>query len=91
MNSVLIISYDLANPGQNYESLIQRIKAYGQWARLGGSAYLILTSQTPQQVRDHLVQVLDANDKIWIGVAPRPSAWKGLPNEVANWILANQK
>jgi hypothetical protein len=91
MSQVLMISYDLVNPGQNYEKLIQRIKAYGTWARLGGSAYLISTAQTPTQVRDSLGQVLDTNDKLWVGVAPRPSAWKGLPNDVANWILTNQK
>jgi len=91
MSRVLMISYDLVNPGQNYESLIQKIKAYSKWARLGGSAYLILTDKSPKEVRDSLAQVLDANDKIWVGVAPAPSAWKGLPPAVSNWIIANQK
>jgi hypothetical protein len=90
MNHVIMISYDLVNPGRNYELLIQRIKAYGTWARLGGSAYLILTAHSPEQVRDYLVQVLDQNDAIWVGMAPAPSAWRGLPNDVANWILTNQ-
>jgi hypothetical protein len=91
MDRVLIVSYDLVNPGRNYEALIQRIKSYGQWARLGGSAYLILTANTPAQARDYLVQALDQNDKLWVGMAPAPSAWRGLPDDVANWILTNQK
>lgn len=90
-NSVLIVSYDLVNPGQNYEKLIQKIKSHTSWARLGGSAYLILTSNTPVQVRDFLAPSLDANDKLYVGVAPAPAAWQGLPNDVANWILKNQK
>jgi hypothetical protein len=90
MSSVLLISYDLINPGQNYEQLMKLIKNYGSWARLGGSAYLISTEQTPVQVRDSLKSVLDENDKLFVGVSPRPSAWVGLPDDVSNWIHANQ-
>ena len=86
----LIITYDLVSPGQNYERLLQRIKAYGSWARLGGSAYLILTSSTVTQVRDALATVLDANDKLFVGTCPVPSAWHGLPQDVSKWILENQ-
>jgi hypothetical protein len=91
MNRVLLISYDLVNPGQNYEPLIQLIKAYGDWARLGGSAYLIYTAATPVQVRDHLRQVLDPNDKIYVGVSPAPSAWSGMPQDVTKWIHEKQR
>jgi hypothetical protein len=91
MDNVLIISYDLSNPGQNYERLLKIIKSYPRWARLGGSAYLILTNQSPVQVRDKLTTALDNNDKIYVGPSPRPSAWSGMPEDVANWILKNQK
>ena len=91
MSRILVIYFDLAIPGRNSENLIQRIKAYESWARLGNSAYLILTAKTATEVRDNLGQVLEADDRIFVGVAPRPSAWKGLPPVVANWIIANQK
>lgn len=90
MNRVLIVSYDLVNPGQNYEQLLQRIKAYSDWARLGGSAYLIWTSSDPQDVRDYLMVPLDNNDKLYVGVAPAPSAWTGMPDDVSNWIHSHQ-
>lgn len=90
MNRVLIVSYDLRNPGRNYENLLQRIKQYS-WASLGGSAYLIRSDSAPTQLRDYFAQVLDANDKIYVGVAPAPSAWQGLPDDVSNWIQANQR
>ncbi len=91
MKRVLIVSYDLVDPGQNYERLIKLIKAYPSWARLGGSAYLILTDIPPKAVRDNLAQALDKNDKIFVGVAPAPSAWRGLPEDVSKWLQANQK
>jgi hypothetical protein len=90
MARTLIVSYDLSKPGQNYEPLIQRIKKYESWARLGGSAYLIYTATEPKAVRDTLWALLDANDKLFVGTAPPPSAWQGLPQDVANWILKYQ-
>lgn len=91
MKNTFIISYDLASPGTNREALIKRIKAYGQWARLGDSAYLISIPPTdPVTVRENLTKVLGPSDKLYVGVAPAPSAWVGLPEEVSKWILANQ-
>ena len=90
MSDVLIISYDLMAPGKNYEPLIQKIKAYGAWAKLSSSAYLVMTSDDPTRVRDTLVSVLDANDKIYVGKVVAPAAWRGLPDEVSKWIIANQ-
>ena len=90
-NNIYIISYDLKNPGQNYEKLLKRIKAYPLWARLGGSAYLIGTPATASDIRNYLIQVLDYNDQLFVGSAPAPSAWHGLPEDVSNWIRTNQK
>ncbi|MBI3853119.1 MAG: SinR family protein [Verrucomicrobia bacterium] len=91
MKKVLIISYDLTKPGQSYEPLIQRIKGLGDWARLGGSAYLVFTQYTPVQVRDHLWAVIDKSDKIFVGTCPPPAAWEGMPKDVSDWILARMK
>ena len=91
MRQVLIVSYDLAMPGQNYERLLKRIKEYKEWARLGGSAYLVYTDNGPVQVRDYLSPALDQNDQLYVGVAPAPAAWIGMPEDVSQWIQARQK
>lgn len=91
MRRVLIVTYDLVHPGKNYEALLKKIKGYPSWARLGGSSYLVHTEKDPVNVRNELALVLDANDKLYVGVAPAPSAWRGLPPTVSNWIHANQK
>ena len=57
MSNTFIISYDLHNPGQNYESLLKKIKSYSGWARLGGSAYVIISSNTAVEIRDNLLEV----------------------------------
>jgi len=91
MNQVLIIWYDLAKPEQNLNRLVKKIKLCGKWARLGSSAYLILTDVAPKSVRDNLSATLLDGDRVFVGVAARPSAWRGLPEDVAKWIVANQQ
>ena len=82
-----IISYDLSKPGRNYDSLIQRIKSYGSWARLGGSAYIIQSIDSAVDVRNYLTEVLDGNDSLFVGAISAPAAWSGLGEEVSNWII----
>lgn len=91
MRHCYIITYDLVNPGRNYEGLLQRIKAYHGWARLGGSSYLIMTDQTAIQIRDNLLEILDSTDKLYVGLMGDTAAWFGLGDEVSNWIRNNQK
>ena len=90
MKSVFLITYDLINPGKNYEPLLRKIKSYESWARLGGFSYLIYTDSTAVQVRDNLKEALEVNDKLFVGIAPAPSAWIGLSEEVSNWIHKHQ-
>lgn len=86
-----IVTYDLVNPGRNYELLLKKIKEYGKWARLGGSSYLIVAEASAAQIRDNLKTSLDANDKLYVGLMGNAAAWIGLGDEVGNWIHANQK
>jgi len=90
MSRVLIVTYDLMDRGKNYEALLALIKSHSSWCRLGGSSYLILTDDAPPAVRDRLKAALDANDKLYVGAAPAPSAWIGMDDAVTKWIHANQ-
>lgn len=90
MNRVYIIIFELLRPARTSERIVRSIKSHGNWARLGGSAFLISTHLDPVQIREHLRQALDANDKLYVGAAPSPAAWIGLPDDVSRWIQANQ-
>ena len=50
-----IISYDLRKPGRNYEEVLRVIKSYSAWARLGSSAYLVITTKKPDIIRDEFM------------------------------------
>lgn len=87
---VFIVTYELADPGKNYQRLLKEIKTYPAWARLSQSSYLIATDATVAQVRNNLKTVLVSSDKLFVGTCPVPSAWHGLPDNVRKWILENQ-
>jgi hypothetical protein len=91
MSNVLIIVYELSTPAANSGRLLNLIKGFGSWARVSDGAYLVATSTTPLQVREQLNAVLVQADKLYVGPSPPPSAWRGQPDEVSQWILANQK
>ena len=90
MKRVIIITYDLMSPGQNYTRLTNRIRTYSEWAKVGYSCYLVYTTWTPNQVRDDLLNYIDSNDKLYVGLSPAPSAWYGLDSVVSQWILDRQ-
>lgn len=86
---IYIVSYDLRPPTQRYEELVARIKSYSRWAYICESTYLIRTDETAAQVRDALGRYIDGNDKLFVGNIAASAAWKGLPNEVSDWIKNN--
>ena len=83
---VFIVTYDLSKPGQNYERLLVLIKSEDNWARLGGSSFLLTSYSTAVELRDKFKVVLDSNDKLYVGIAESPAAWIGYSNEVSEWI-----
>jgi len=85
MNTYLV-SYDLINPGQNYHKVIALLKTYTGWAKPLESTWLIKSPATAAQVRDHIMTVLDRNDKLLVITATAPAAWSNLDPQVTKWI-----
>ena len=83
---IYIVSYDLIEPGQKYEELIELIKQDGKWARLGGSAYLVVSDATAVELRERYKEALNGNDKLYVGRVSTPAAWYGMPESVSKWI-----
>lgn len=64
--AVYLITYDLNNPGQNYEDVIEAIKdsSTGAWCTYWKSSYLIKSNLTVNQVSDKITPHLDKNDRL---------------------------
>ena len=84
--AVHMISYDLRQPGRNYDALYEAIKSYGAWAHVNESVWCIKTDKTCAQVRDHLAKHIDKNDKLIVAKLAGEAAWIGLEDKVSTWL-----
>lgn len=78
MMSCYIISYDLRKPGRNYNSLYEAIKSYGTWAHILESLWAIVTTKSAVEIRDHLLQHMDANDGLFVVKSGTEAAWRNV-------------
>ena len=82
--AVYCISYDLKS--DNYEALIESIKAYGSWWHQSGSTWFIETTQGSKQILDNLNSYINSGDKIII-IQVQKNWWAaGHTDEEYEWI-----
>ena len=72
-----IISYDLRNQ-KDYQSLYEVIKSYGTWAHISESIWAVSTSSSAKQIRDHLSNVMDGDDRLFVVKSGVEAAWKNV-------------
>ena len=70
-----IVEYDLRQPGRDYDALDNAIKGYGTWAHVTESTWFIKTDETCVQVRDKLMELMDNNDRLFVGELSGTAAW----------------
>ena len=83
----MLINYDLNVPGQKYDNLIERIKAYPGWANLMKSTWMVSGSTiTPQSVYDDLRPIIDDGDHLFVVdiTGQRRQGWLG--QKIWDWI-----
>lgn len=82
--AVLLITYDLNRPGQDYADVHTIIKSYA-YVKLSESSYAIETSATPSVIFQRLKPYLDSNDTLYVITLTRPWDGRG-PKEVNDWL-----
>ena len=85
-----IISYDLCQPGRNYEQLYQALRSFPNWGKMTESTWAIVSSKTCVEIRDFLCRYIDSNDRLVVISSGRSAAWTRL---LANneWLMENLK
>ncbi len=71
-----IISYDLLAPGKNYEELYSALKTYTKWAKINQSVWAVVTQKSAVEIRTHLTQYMDANDRLFVIKSGVEAAWR---------------
>lgn len=85
--SMLLVGYDLNKPAQNYERLIEKLRAFGTYWHHLDSTWLVQTSLTPKQLRDELRPLIDQNDELLvIEVTDEAAAWAGFNDKGTAWL-----
>ena len=79
------VNYDLKRPGQNYEELFEALKSYGTHWHPQGSLWIIASSKSAAEIRDHLRQYIDANDSLLVSRMGE-SAWYGMGENGSAWL-----
>ena len=89
MKRVLLITYDLNKPGQDYKSLFEAIKALGAWWHHLDSTWIVVSSKTPAQAWTSLAPTLDQSDHCLI-IDITGDTYNGwLPKQAWDWMRSN--
>lgn len=86
--STYIISYQTSNIGAQLIALENAIRAYESWGRINSNTWAVLTDSTAVQIRDNLLQYLNANDRLMVVRSGTEAAWR---NSMASsdWLKTN--
>lgn len=89
--AAILIGYDLNRKGQDYATLIAKIKELsGTWWHCLDSTWIIKCDLTAVQVRDTLTQFIDANDELLVvDITGDHAAWRGFDDSCSNWLKKN--
>ena len=84
------ITYDLGNPGRNYEGVIAKIKELANgYCNATESHWFINSNSKAAVIRDAIAGQMDAGDKLMVNeVGDGWGTW-GLPNNVNEWLHNN--
>lgn len=85
-----IVSYDLCQPGRNYEELYVALKNFYNWGKLTESTWAVVSQLTAVEIRDLLMRYIDSNDRLIVVKGGQSAAWnKMLANN--QWLIDNLK
>lgn len=77
-----LVSYDLRQPGRNYQPLYERLKAWKAVSVLE-SVWVIRWDSSAVRIRDDLQKHIDTNDGLLVAALTGESAWSRLKGNSA--------
>jgi hypothetical protein len=90
MANNLFVSYDLHQPGQNYDTVIAEIKKLGGWAKVHYSLWYVKSELSASDASARVWAVMDRNDRlIVIDTTNNTASWYNLSDEVGQFIKDN--
>lgn len=85
-----IISYDLCQPGRDYNALYNVLKSFHNWGKLTESTWAVISNSTAVEIRDLLLRYIDSNDRLIVIKGGRSAAWNKMLAK-NQWLVENLK
>lgn len=71
----LLISYDLYNPGQNYQTMERNIHELGDAIKVHQSFWYVKSVYSAENALNYLKLAIDQNDKVYVVDATNNDSW----------------
>lgn len=89
---VLVITYDLHNPGRDYDDVIAVIKKRSNsWAHPQGSVWFVDTQLSPSEWRDALTAAGDPNDEYFVCRLRQSWAARNMDDDAVAWLKSTSR
>lgn len=90
MSRNLFVSYDLHEPGKNYEVVASEIKKLGAWAKVHYSFWYVNSTLTAEEAAKRVWAVMDSNDSLLVvNATDNHCYWYNLNNQVSDFIKSH--
>lgn len=81
--AILLVTYDLNRPGQNYPEVHNYLKQYNHCKGLL-AVWLLDTTVSPAKLRDDFLRIVDQNDRVF--VTRLTAEWASYNYSCAEWL-----
>ena len=83
---ILIVTYDLRNPGKDYDKVAKILTSAGSSRRIQGSVWLLDTQFEPSVWSERLEKVGDSNDTFFVAKLAYDCSWLNMSTEHVQWL-----
>ena len=73
-----LVSYDLCQPGRDYNELYNVLKGYEHWGQLTESFWAIISTKNEVEIRNELMKYIDRSDRLIVMRSSGNAAWVNL-------------
>ncbi|WP_127475035.1 SinR family protein [Microbacterium sulfonylureivorans] len=82
-----MVGYDLGKPGRDYDGLHEYLKSFRTYWHNLDSTWLVVTSESAEQLRNGAGRFLDNSDKLLVCQVTTPGAWRGFGESGSEWLM----
>ncbi len=84
-----LVSLQLSEPPEKYQSLLKAIRALGKSQRFLDSSWVVKTDLNAKKIRDSLAPYIKDRDALMVVLLSREAAWTRILPYGSKWLKSN--